>query len=101
MNIIGRSALVLAALSLLVLAGAAGADEKTSGTVKSIDLETRTIIIDTHNGPDVAITISEEDTATLNKFKTKLIKVDDEVRVKYVVKDGKNVATVFRKTAGC
>jgi Cu/Ag efflux protein CusF len=101
MNIIGKMALVLAALSLLVLSGAAAAEEKISGTVKSIDLETRTIVITTVNGPEVVITISDEDTGTLNKFKEKRIIVDDAVRVKYVVKDGKNVATSFRKTAGC
>jgi len=101
MNMIGKTALVLAAVFLPVLAGAAGAEEKISGTVKSIDLETRTIVIKAHNGPEVAISISDEDNSTLNKFRKKLIKVDDEVRVKYVVKDGKNVATVFRKTAGC
>lgn len=86
---------------MLVLAGAAVAEEKISGTVRSIDLETRTVVIKAHSGPEVAITISDDDAATLNKFKKKLIKVDDEVRVNYVVKDGKNVATSFRKPAGC
>jgi hypothetical protein len=101
MNIIGKTSLVLAALFLLVLASAAGAEEKINGKVKSIDLETRTIVIAAHNGPEVAITVSDEDTATLNKFRKKLIKVDDAVRVKYVVKEGKNVATSFRKIVGC
>jgi hypothetical protein len=101
MNNIRRMALFLTALSLLVLANVASADEKISGKVKSIDLETRTVVVAAHTGKEVAITISDEDTATLNKFKQKRIKVDDEVRVKYVVKEGKNVATSFRKTAGC
>jgi Cu/Ag efflux protein CusF len=101
MNMNRKRALVLAALSLLVFAGAAAAEERISGTVKSIDLETRTIVVKAHQGPEVAITISEEDTATLDKFRKKVIKEDDDVRVKYVVKDGKNVATSFKKSAGC
>lgn len=101
MKILGKTVLVLAALSLLVLAGAAGAEETINGTVKSIDLAAKTIVIKSFFGPEVAVTISDEDAATLNKFRMKLIKVDDSVRVKYVTREGRNVATFFRKTAGC
>jgi ABC-type uncharacterized transport system auxiliary subunit len=94
-----RMALFLAALTLAVLAGVAGAEEKVNGTVKSIDLETKTVVISTYDGQEVTITV--EDTATLNKLKERRIKVDDDVKVKYIVKDGKNVATYFRKPAGC
>jgi Cu/Ag efflux protein CusF len=94
-----RMVLFLAALTLAVLAGVAGAEEKVNGTVKSIDLETKTVVISTYDGQEVTITV--EDTATLNKLKERRIKVDDDVKVKYIVKDGKNVATYFRKPAGC
>ena len=93
--------IMVAALCLTFLASAAGAEEKISGRVKSIDLETKTIVVTTYEGQDVAITISPEDTSTLNKLKEKRVREDDDVKVRYVVKDGKNVATYFRKTAGC
>jgi hypothetical protein len=47
------------------------------------------------------ITIAVEDEETLNKLKDGRISTDDDVKVKYVVKDGKNVATYFKKAAGC
>ena len=47
------------------------------------------------------ITIRPEDTSTLNKLKEKRVRTDDDVKVRYVGKDGKNVATYFRKPAGC
>lgn len=52
----------------------------------------------TENG-DVTITV--EDEGTLNKFKDGRISIDDDVKVKYIIKDGKNVATYFKKAAGC
>ncbi|HET6515139.1 MAG TPA: hypothetical protein VFG09_08265 [Thermodesulfovibrionales bacterium] len=70
-----------------------------TGTVKGIDLTTNTIIVTTNEGKDVAITV--EDNATLDKFRKQRIKVDDDVRVKYKVRDGKNVSTSFRKSSGC
>jgi len=92
---------MLAVLCLTFLAGAAGAEEKISGKVKSIDLETKTVVVTTYEGQEVAITISPEDTVTLNKLKEKRVRADDDVKVRYIVKDGKNVATYFRKPAGC
>jgi hypothetical protein len=92
---------MLAALCLTFLAGAAGAEEKISGRVKSIDLETNAVVVTTYEGQEVTITISPEDTSTLNKLKEKRVREDDDVKVRYVVKDGKNVATYFRKPAGC
>ena len=47
------------------------------------------------------ITIRPEDTSTLNKLKEKRVRADDDIKVRYVSKDGKNVATYFRKPAGC
>jgi predicted ATP-grasp superfamily ATP-dependent carboligase len=92
---------MLAALCLTFLANTAGAEEKINGRVKSIDLETRTVVVTTYEGQDVAITISPEDTSTLNKLKEKRIRADDDVKVRYISKDGNNVATYFKKPAGC
>ena len=91
----------LIALLLMVLAGVAGAEEKINGRVKTIDLETNTVVVTTYEGQDVTITISAEDTPTLNKLKERRIKMDDDVKVRYVTQDGKNVATHFKKLAGC
>ena len=96
-----KIAFFLTALCLTVLAGAAGAEERISGKVKSIDLETNTVVVTTYEGQEVTITISAEDTLTLKKLKERLIRVDDDVKVKYISKDGKNVATYFKKTLAC
>lgn len=96
-----KIAFIQVLLCLMFLAGAAGAEEKISGRVKSIDLETQTVVVTTYEGQDVAITISAEDTSTLNKLKEKRIRADDDVKVRYISKDGKNVATYFKKPAGC
>jgi Cu/Ag efflux protein CusF len=95
------AAVILAALCLAVLAGVAVAEEKASGIVKSIDLATNTVVITTYERQDVTITISAEDTHTLKKLKENLIRVGDDVKAKYVKKDGKNVATFFRLRADC
>lgn len=96
-----KIAFFLAALLVVVLAGAAGADEKILGRIKSIDLESKTVVITTYEGQDVTITISADDTMALDKLKDGRIKVDDDVKVKYVSKGGRNVSTYFRKPAGC
>ena len=93
--------LVLAALAALFLATSAGAEESISGTVQKIDLAAKTVVVKSFFGEDITITISDEDTRTLDKLRQGVIKVDDAVRVRYVAKDGRNVATFFRKSAGC
>jgi hypothetical protein len=47
------------------------------------------------------VTVIVDDDLTLDKFKDHRIVVDDEIRLKYEVKDGKNISKYFRKTAGC
>ena len=47
------------------------------------------------------VTLIVSDDLTLDKFKDHRIVVGDEIRLKYEVKDGKNVSKYFRKTAGC
>ena len=95
------AAVILAVLCLVALAGIAGADEQIKGKIKSIDLETRTVIVTTYEKQDVTITISADDIETLKRLKEKRLIVEDDVKVKYVNKDGKNVATFFRKTSEC
>ncbi len=47
------------------------------------------------------VTVVVNDDLTLDKFKDHRIVVGDEIRLKYEVRDGKNVSKYFRKTAGC
>jgi maltose-binding protein MalE len=95
------AAIVVAALCLAILAGVAGAEETVKGRIKSIDLKTNTVVVTTYERQEVTITISADDIKTLNLLSEKLIKTDDDVKVKYVIKDGKNIATYFRKLADC
>jgi outer membrane lipoprotein-sorting protein len=91
----------LAALCLVALAGVGAAEETIKGKVKTIDLETNTVVVTTYEKQDVTVTIRADDTQTLKRLKEKRIIVDDDVKVKFVNKDGKNVATFFRKTSEC
>ena len=87
-------------LLIAVMAGPAFAEEQAiSGTVKSIDLSTGITVITTYDGKDIPVTI--EDKKTLDKFEDKRIRLGDDVKVKYLTKDGKNITTFFRKPAGC
>lgn len=92
---------VLAIFCMAMLTGVAVAEEKVSikGKVKSIDVNTKTVVVDTEDGKAVTITVEDEE--TLKKLKDGRISTDDDVKVKYVIKDGKNVATYFKKVAGC
>ena len=47
------------------------------------------------------VTVIVNDDLTLDKFKDHRIVAGDEIRLKYEVKDGKNISKYFRKTAGC
>lgn len=101
MKIKKSGVLVFAWLFWMVFAGATAAEEKISGTVTSIDLLTNSVVVTAYDGLAVTITISDEDTASLAKLKDERIKVGDDIKVKYVVKDNRNVATYFKKPAGC
>jgi hypothetical protein len=70
-----------------------------NGRVKSIDLSVNTVVVSDYDGKDV--TLSIEDKEILVKFKNGLIKIGDDVNVKYRIKDDKKIPFSFRKTAGC
>lgn len=89
-------------LFCMVLAVAAAAEERINGTVTSVNLPTKTVVVTSYDKmQQVTIFISDEDTASLAKLKDKRIRVGDDIKVKYIVRDGKNVATYFKKPAGC
>lgn len=97
--------LVLTAVSIVTFASpASAAEEKMVGAITkfemSADKKTVTATLkDNKSGADVVVIVNDEQ--TVGKFGDKRIVVGDEVRVKYSVEDGKNVARLFKKTAGC
>ncbi|RQW85211.1 MAG: hypothetical protein EHM79_12310 [Geobacter sp.] len=97
---------VFFAATLFFVTGTAQADEiKMVGVITVIELAgkdatTATVTLkDNKTGENVVITINDE--LTLDKLKDHRIALDDEIRCKYKVIDGKNVSSYFRKTAGC
>lgn len=85
----------------MMIAGYVIADENQisiKGKVKSIDMKSNTVTITTKNGD---VTILVEDSETLNKFKDGRISEGDDVKVKYIIRDGVNVSTYFKKQGGC
>jgi ABC-type proline/glycine betaine transport system substrate-binding protein len=94
----------VAALMLLAVPVAARAEEKVLGKVVKIEMAAPTAKVATATlqndaGKTVAITV--QDKVTLDKFADKRITVGDEIKCKYEVKEGKNVATFFKKPGGC
>jgi hypothetical protein len=93
-----------AALALLAVPAVAHAEEKFLGKVTKIDMagkdaKVATATLQDETGKTVEITV--QDKLTLDKFADKRIGVGDEIKVKYEVKDGKKVATFFKKPGGC
>jgi hypothetical protein len=86
--------------------GAAVADEiKMVGVITEIEIAGQDATTATatlkDNKTGELVTVIVNDDLTLDKFKDHRIVVGDEIRLKYEVKDGKNVSKYFRKTAGC
>jgi len=96
----------LIALAVVSFSSVAHADEtKMLGVITKIDCagkdaKTATVILK-DNKSENTVSITVNDDLTLDKFKDHRIVEGDEIRCKYETKDGKNVSTYFRKTAGC
>ena len=97
--------LFAAAFVLVSALGVAHAEEtKMVGVIAKIELaadgkSANVALTDNKTGEEVKVVVVDD--LTLDKFKDHRIVDGDEVRVKYEEKDGKKVATYFRKTAGC
>jgi hypothetical protein len=94
------------ALGMIVLIGAANADEvKMVGVITKIEIsgkEAKTAMATLKdNKTERLVVLVINDELTLDKFKDHRIVEGDEIRCKYEIIDGKNVSTYFRKTAGC
>ena len=96
----------LIALAVVSFSSVAHADEtKMLGVITKIDCagknaKTASVVLK-DNKSENTVSITVNDDLTLDKFKDHRIVEGDEIRCKYETKDGKNVSTYFRKTAGC
>jgi hypothetical protein len=98
------SLVALAVAFALVTATPALAEEKLLGTVTKIDVakdgkSAVATLKDSKTGASFDIAV--QDDVTLKKFDDHRIGVGDEIKCKYDAKDGKKVATFFKKAAGC
>ncbi len=97
---------VIVALAVVSFTRVASAEEiKMIGVITKIDIagkdaQTATVTLK-DNKTEQLITVIVNDDLTLDKFKDHRIVEGDEIRLKYEIKDGKNISTYFRKTAGC
>ena len=96
----------LITLAVVSFSRVAHADEtKMLGVITKIDCagkdaKTASVVLK-DNKSENTVSITVNDDLTLDKFKDHRIVEGDEIRCKYETKDGKNVSTYFRKTAGC
>lgn len=98
-------AVALAAAALFAPGVASAEEIKMVGVITKIDISgpdatTATATLKDNKSGEL-VTVIVNDDLTLDKFKDHRIVVGDEIRLKYEVKDGKNVSKFFRKTAGC
>jgi ethanolamine utilization protein EutP (predicted NTPase) len=110
-SIMKRSAIVfllfaVASAAVFFVPGVSSADEiKLVGVITKIEIAgpdaTTASATLRDNKTDAVVTVIVNDELTLDKFKDHRIVEGDEIRLKYEVKDGKNISKYFRKTAGC
>lgn len=81
---------VLAIFCIAMFAGFAIAEDKmdVKGKIKDYDLAAKTLILVIDDGKEMTFTIENE--KALNKLDDRLFP-DDEVRIKYIIKDNKNI----------
>lgn len=93
---------VIAAVAILAVASLSFAGS-IKGPVtkisKNADGSYTVTVKDSASGKDVVLQVSDE--VTVNKLNSKKIVTDDDVKVKFDEKGGKNISTKFLKAAGC
>jgi len=90
------SAVVVLAVASLSFAGAIKGP--VSKITKNAD-GSYTVVVKDASGKAVELQVSDE--VTVNKLNSKKIVIDDEVKVKFDEKGGKNISTKMLKAAGC
>ncbi|MBI3592543.1 MAG: hypothetical protein HY099_03560 [Nitrospirae bacterium] len=88
---VSRVMVVLAAIIFCVamLAGVAMAADKleVKGKIKGYDLNNKTVVV-TVDGKDMTFVVEHEE--ALKKLDDRIVK-GDKVKIKYIIKDGKNI----------
>jgi P pilus assembly chaperone PapD len=97
--------LALVAVSLVTFStNASAAELKMVGVITKIEMsadkKAATVTLKDSKSSELVV-VEVKDELTVDKFNDKRVVVGDEVRCKYNVVDGKNVARLFKKTAGC
>lgn len=97
-------AVSLAVALVLATASPALAEEKLLGAVTRLDVakdkkSAVAVLKDSKTAAEVPITVVDD--VTLQKFERGVIGVGDEIKCRYEKKGKKNVATYFKKAAGC
>lgn len=92
--------LVLAILCVVMIAGAAFSEE-IKAKVKSIDTGTNTVVVNDVTKADENLTIVVEDKTAVEQIQSGRLKVGNKAKIKYEKKNGKNVASSFKKLPGC
>jgi len=101
------SSIVLVALAVVLGAYAAQAEDggKLVGVITKIEVAGQDSASATATLKDTAteqlVTVTVNDSLTLEKFKDHRIVEGDEIRCKYDTVNGQNISKLFRKTAGC
>jgi hypothetical protein len=98
------SVLSLAVAFTLATGTSAHAEDKLLGVVAKIDLAADgnsavAVLKDSKSGQPLDIAV--QDKVTLDKFKDHRIGVGDEIKCKYEKQGARNLATYFKKAAGC
>lgn len=92
---------IIAAIAILSVASFAFAGSIKGPVTKIVPAGAgfNVTVKDAASGKDVVLEVTDE--VTVGKLKGKKIVVDDEVKVKYDEKGGKNISTKMLKAAGC
>ena len=97
-----KLASIIAAVAILAVASFAFAGSikgPMTKATKNADGSYTVVVKDSATSKDVTIEVTDD--ATKDKLNSKKVVADDEVKVKFDEKGGKNISTKFLKAAGC
>ena len=72
--------------------------EELKARIKSIDTATNTVVVN-NGSQDMPLVVTDKN--AISELKAGRLRVGTKMRIKYEKKNGKNVATTFRKMPGC
>lgn len=93
---------IMTLLCVAMSAGIAASEEiSMKGKIKSIDASTNTVVVNDVHKTSENVTLTVEDATAVEQIQAGKIKVGNKAKIKYIKKDGKNVAPYFKKLPGC